>query len=125
MRVKAKFGADVSVRPDGLDGVVLSISIDGDSARVTLSKEAALALSALLATTTRRKAVMAMHRLVAIRGYTFCVEAQDGEIVFESWDSSIECRLSKDEATELANAILACVANIESEKEGGDGDDNQ
>lgn len=51
MRVKTKFGADVSVRPDGLGGVVLSISIDGDSAWVTLSKEAALALSALLATT--------------------------------------------------------------------------
>ncbi len=52
MGVKTKFGADVSVRPYGLGGgVVLSISIEGDSAWVTLSKEAALALSALLATT--------------------------------------------------------------------------
>lgn len=51
MGVKTKFGADISARPDGLGGVVLSMSIDGDNAWVTLSKEAALALSALLATT--------------------------------------------------------------------------
>lgn len=51
MGVKTKFGANVSVKRTRNGDVLLIISADDDYSAVTLSNEAALALSALLATT--------------------------------------------------------------------------
>ena len=51
MGVKTKFGADVVAKRTRSGDVLLIVSADDDYSGVTLSKEAALALSALLATT--------------------------------------------------------------------------